>query len=305
MLRRYYGKISKLPINEFVGHDGELVVDDLTGRTYVMDGVTLGGHELVGATPRYETTPPTDSIPGALWYDPTSGRLYIYYNNQWVDAAPNATYTLPEASASRLGGIKIGRNLTIDPDGTLNAEDGNYILPIANSNVLGGVKIGNNIDKAIDGTITANLAGYATQLFVTTAISGLATETYVNSQGFITSIPTASESQLGVVKVDNNTIVINDGIISSVGSNSVVPPISTAPSNPVNGELWYDTNTGKIYVYLTDSWVDANPAIPIAGTAPVSPTSAGTQGQIAYDNSHVYVCVAPNIWKRSNLDTWS
>ena len=43
MLRRYYGKISKLPIDQFIGHDGELVVDDLTGRTYVMDGITLGG----------------------------------------------------------------------------------------------------------------------------------------------------------------------------------------------------------------------------------------------------------------------
>jgi len=48
MLRRYYGKISFLDINEFVGKDGELVVDDTTGRVYVMDGETPGGQELVG-----------------------------------------------------------------------------------------------------------------------------------------------------------------------------------------------------------------------------------------------------------------
>ena len=95
MLRRYYGKISKLPIDQFIGHDGELVVDDLTGRTYVMDGVTLGGTELVGATPRFGSTPPDNPTPGALWYDPESGRTYIYYQSQWVDAAPNTTYVLP------------------------------------------------------------------------------------------------------------------------------------------------------------------------------------------------------------------
>ena len=46
MLRRYYGKISRLPIDQFKGNDGELVVDDETGNVYVMDGVTLGGTQL-------------------------------------------------------------------------------------------------------------------------------------------------------------------------------------------------------------------------------------------------------------------
>lgn len=46
MLRRYYGKISFLPIENFVGKDGELVIDDVTSRVYVMDGNTAGGIEL-------------------------------------------------------------------------------------------------------------------------------------------------------------------------------------------------------------------------------------------------------------------
>lgn len=49
MLRRYFGKISKLPLDQFKGHEGELVVDDETGRAYIMNGVTLGGQGLVGA----------------------------------------------------------------------------------------------------------------------------------------------------------------------------------------------------------------------------------------------------------------
>lgn len=45
------------------------------------------------------------------------------------------------ASETQLGTIKIGDNLNIDPDGTLNAEQGDYTLPIATDTVLGGVLI--------------------------------------------------------------------------------------------------------------------------------------------------------------------
>jgi hypothetical protein len=109
---------------------------------------------------------------------------------------------------------------------------------------------------------------------------------------------------LGVVKVDNSTIVINNGTISSVGSNSVIPPSSTAPLSPTNGQLWYDTESGKIFVYITDAWVDTNTSIPLAGPAPLHPNSTGTTGQIAYDSGYVYICVATNTWKRSALSTW-
>jgi hypothetical protein len=38
--------------------------------------------------------------------------------------------------------------------------------------------------------------------------------------------------------------------------------------------------------------------------APASATSTGTAGQIAYDASYFYVCVAANTWKRAALSTW-
>ena len=522
MLRRYYGKISKLPIDEFVGHDGELVVDDITGKVYVMDGVTYGGTELVGATPRFGSTPPDSPTPGALWYDPNSGRTYIYYQSQWVDAAPNTTYILPHASASTLGGIKVGLGLSIDNDGVLTANshtpselingsnivelgndgaltvsgkittpsvsgsgvvganlyigagavsgsnatsgstiiqgghgdpgtggsgpvqiqagsetgnpnfkhtwsfDGNGMLSLPNAYTGGtllsqsgfsffntdkfqfprldtasiivppngsndpiqlnndgsdGIRIttprgtvlfGNQPEIIItqshhfhimkqdpaevdlffgddynylklpkegnvwlsangptwtfnnDGNLTlpasgfinfsnsqSILTGLATESYVTSQgyltssnLSTYATESYVTSRGYITSVPTASNSQLGLVKVDNSTIVINNGTISSVGSNSIIPPTATPPSSPVNGELWYDTNSGKIFVYLNDAWVDTSPPPSIAIAAPAHANSTGTPGQIAYDSNYVYICIATNTWKRSLLSNW-
>ena len=51
-------------------------------------------------------------------------------------------YTLPIASASVLGGVKIGNNLTITSDGTLSSKDTIYTLPNATSTILGGIKLG-------------------------------------------------------------------------------------------------------------------------------------------------------------------
>ena len=61
-----------------------------------------------------------------------------------IDTATR-NYHLPIASATTLGGIKVGTNLTIKADGTLNAESTEYQLPAATSSTLGGIKIGSGL----------------------------------------------------------------------------------------------------------------------------------------------------------------
>jgi hypothetical protein len=39
-------------------------------------------------------------------------------------------------------------------------------------------------------------------------------------------------------------------------------------------------------------------------TVPVSSSAPGTVGQLAYDSTHLYVCVAANTWVRTTLATW-
>ena len=69
-------------------------------------------------------------------------------------------YHLPIASATTLGGIKVGTNLTIEDDGTLNAESTEYQLPAATSSTLGGIKIGSGLsisDGIASVTVDASL----------------------------------------------------------------------------------------------------------------------------------------------------
>lgn len=70
-------------------------------------------------------------------------------------------YALPAATASTLGGVKAGANLTVASDGTLNAPAPTtpYTLPAATSGTIGGVKIGTNLTVASDGTLNALASG--------------------------------------------------------------------------------------------------------------------------------------------------
>lgn len=64
-------------------------------------------------------------------------------------------YVLPPATATTLGGIKVGDHLSITPDGRLSAEGGGeYELPPATAATLGGVKIGEGLNVTEDGTIS-------------------------------------------------------------------------------------------------------------------------------------------------------
>ena len=121
------------------------------------------------------------------------------YQNTAGGGNGGSAYILPKATASVLGGIKIGAGLQIDAEGIVSAA---YSLPTATSITLGGVKVDGS-------TITINNNG---------VISAVATNTY--------TLPTATTSVLGGVKVDGTTITINSGVISS-NATYTLPTAST------------------------------------------------------------------------------
>lgn len=53
--------------------------------------------------------------------------------------------TLSPATANKLGGVKVGANLSVTADGTLSADAQQYTLPTASADTLGGVKVGTNL----------------------------------------------------------------------------------------------------------------------------------------------------------------
>jgi hypothetical protein len=63
-----------------------------------------------------------------------------------------------------------------------------------------------------------------------------------------------------------------------------------------------------LHVRAADDSVDANltagALIETVTHTPASSSDAGTTGQIAWDSSYLYVCVAPNTWKRAAISSW-
>ena len=142
-LRRYFGKISFLPIGNLVGNNGELVIDEATDKIYIMDGVTLGGHEIANV----------DALAGNISGDilPWQNATYNIGNStlQWNNLTVSNTITLSNAALTVSGG-----NLYIDGNpiiggggGSYNQDLNTYNSPtFANLTLTGNAFVGNLIN---------------------------------------------------------------------------------------------------------------------------------------------------------------
>ena len=224
------------------------------GGVYV-DGVTIQSNNGIisaaNSTASVSINAPSNPVAGSLWLDSTNDSLYVYANGAWVQPATavtggGSTYTLPAATTSSLGGvIADGTTILISPSGIISVTGANsYTLPTATTGSLGGVIVdGTSVTINSGGVISVNFAGYVTSTSLTSTLSSYVTSTsltstlssYVTSTsltstltnyatnssvssaiaGSAYSLPTASPTQLGGVKVDNTTITITGGVITA------------------------------------------------------------------------------------------
>ena len=84
-----------------------------------------------------------------------SGITWSWDGTTWTSLGVTGSYSLPIASSSTLGGIKIGSNLTISGDGTLAAQTGASVNCFSSINVVGQ----NQIDADSNSDILTLAAG--------------------------------------------------------------------------------------------------------------------------------------------------
>ena len=113
-----------------------------------------------------------------------------------------------------------GITITIDSDGTIHSSS-SYVLPKASTSVLGGVKVdGSSITIDISGTIHTGIA--TTEHHGTVQPDG--TTVTITNDGIISAkqytLPVATDSVLGGVKVDNSTIKANSSGVLTVQHNN-------------------------------------------------------------------------------------
>ena len=132
---------------------------------------------------------------------------------------------LEPATASKLGGIKVGSNLSITQDGTLSADSQQYTLPPATQNTLGGIKVGSGLSVTQDGQL--NNDNRRLDSLTDTDIDAEDGQIlrYIQEEeedGVWRSVgfPIASASNLGGIKVGENLSITQDGTLSATGGGS-------------------------------------------------------------------------------------
>ena len=237
-------------------------------------GFTNGSVKMLDSTfvipyERLTTATPTDGY--CLKYDENSDSLV------WGEAG--GSYTLPIASSSTLGGIKVGSGLTINSStGVLSANA--QVLQPATANRLGGIKVGSGLSVENDGTLSADVQSnnfediggdpYDNQALAD-ALNGLQDNidgVESDLQGQIDNISSIGEflaiwdCDTGIARYLNAGFVYPTGgyfIIGSVaaqgqpnympdGSTYTGPSTTTTPEDVKVSDMWFYDGTHWIYL---------------------------------------------------------
>ena len=212
--------------NTRIGELGRLWYDPITNTIRVSDGVTPGGIIVTGGggggtTTIVSATAPGIQPTGTLWWNTTDGNLYVSYQNAWVDAS--AQYVLAPATASLLGGVKIGAGITVAPDGTISVTGGTGNGYTGSQGIIGYVgSVGYTGSSSSAIVSDTNPGTQSTGTLWWNTIDGNLYIEYQNTWVDAVAqyvLSTATTSTLGGVKIGSGISITADGTISVVGGS--------------------------------------------------------------------------------------
>lgn len=178
-------------------------------------------------------------------YDDLTGRPAI--PSQTSDLANNSGYITSSALSGYVKSVNgtapdSSGNVTISVSGGGSSGGGNYTLPTASSSTLGGVKVGSGLTINTSGVLSADVT--ASTLTAYAKITDLSAVAKTGSYNDLTNKPTipaaytlpnATSSTLGGVKVGSN-IRVSNGTISIAKSN-VTSALGYTPATTNNASF--------------------------------------------------------------------
>lgn len=186
------------------------------------------------------------SVPAQTWESITGKPTFATvatsgsYNDLTNKPTIPSAYTLPTASSTVLGGVKIGSGINIS-SGAISAT---YL------SVGAAAASHTHTASQVTGLATVATSGSYNDLTNKPSIpslSGYATQSWVTSQGYLTSIPAATSSAYGGIQIGYTTSGKNYAVQLSNGKAYVNVP-------------WTDTNTN--YYPTTFTWTNGTTAGP-------------------------------------------
>jgi len=179
----------------------------------------------------------------------------------------NLTWTLPDADGTS------GQAITTDGSGALGWST---FLPIGGGALTGDLTLNAQSDLRFADSDSSNWVAFQGPATVASNVTW--------------TLPAADGTSGQVLSTDGSGAL--SWATAAAGGASVTTS-DTAPSSPSDGDLWYDSVGGRLYVYYDDGntsqWVDAAPqggggggaSVTASATAPTSPTD----GALWYDTN--------------------
>ena len=169
--------------------------------------------QLLGATTGFSSDAVKDSVAPMFTAGNDAGIQFLYNSTDHV-----MNVSLTTATASTIGGVKIGAGISITRDGTISAATA-YVLPTASDVVLGGVRVGN---------------GLAVDQYGVLSNSGVIT--FNGRRGPVTLNSTDVSNALGFPPVSSFLVGAANGLATLDGSGKI--PVGELPDT-VLGALNY------------------------------------------------------------------
>ena len=221
-------------------YNGSAAVDvGVIGAKYGGSGKTTlrdSAYAFLGALPETVYAPQESA-----WVVLRDSAVPITYFWQYIKNKADSTYqpkgtyltSLPIASSSTLGGVKIGSGLTVAADGTISAA-AQYTLPTASSSVKGGIKVGTGL------TMSSETLNHSNSITAKTAYGSTATTASANG-GSITVTDIKYDAQGHITGSTDRTITLSQttytlaGLMGSAAKGSATQPVYW------NGSAWTNT----------------------------------------------------------------
>ena len=270
---------------------------NITENINVTKDITASGNIMGGGLRKYaQTTKPTNAVVGDVWYKTDTDVYYTYVNDgtnkYWIDYA---SATVSNASPTSLQSIQ---DLAV-VGGTASTNTTTGAIVVAGGvGVTGNINAGNisatNVSAGLftyangvsilagnEGTYSnANVISYLTGQGITTPAGNLISSgTYFSAGGLSVTngnvVATGTTATIGGLVITNGALpsLPSLGVTGSatIGADLAVTgnitgggvrksQSTTAPANPVVGDLWYKTDTDVYYQYTSDGtnkyWID-------------------------------------------------